>query len=255
MSNLAEIGQTLKQAREQRGLSLDDAAEATRLSRRYLVFLEEGNTLQLPEPVYIKSFIKKYANYLGLPGNEIASQYEYQPPTTQTSQDIEGSHWGWLPLTATALLLAALGVAWWVSRPAPKQVAIQPSPTPIHAVQATASIASTSLDASASLVKLATASGLASPSTEAPAVATSSISKLNLTLRATADCWVEVVADGKTIYSEVVKSNHQVNWTAKKKMLITLGNAGGANLNFNNKNIGTIGKTGEVATRAFMVEE
>lgn len=252
MSNLAEIGQILKEAREQRGLTLDDAAEATRLSRRYLAYLEEGNTLQLPEPVYIKSFIKKYANYLGLAGNELAAQYDVQPETTHTKSESEGSHWGWLPITATAVLLAALGIAWWVSRPAPKQVELQLSPTPIQDTQATGSIASPSLAASS---PSATSSELASASNPSTAIASDSIAKLNLSLRATADCWVEVVADGKSIFSKVVKSNQQVNWKAQKKLQVTLGNAGGATIKFNNQDIGILGKTGEVASRVFTVEE
>jgi cytoskeletal protein RodZ len=61
-----DIGATLKIAREQQGISLDDAAEATKLRSSYLVALEEEAFERLPGPTYARGFLRSYAEYLGL---------------------------------------------------------------------------------------------------------------------------------------------------------------------------------------------
>lgn len=70
--NFQEMGLELKRARESRGLSLDEVVDTTKISRRNIVALEEGNCDHLPHPVYAKGFIRSYARLLGLDGEELA---------------------------------------------------------------------------------------------------------------------------------------------------------------------------------------
>ncbi|MGI9116075.1 MAG: helix-turn-helix domain-containing protein [Gaiellales bacterium] len=63
---MLEIGATLKNAREQHGRSLDDAAEATKIRSSYLVALEEDAFERLPGPTYARGFLRSYSDYLGL---------------------------------------------------------------------------------------------------------------------------------------------------------------------------------------------
>lgn len=63
---MLDIGATLKSAREQQGISLDDAAEATKIRSSYLVALEEEAFEQLPGPTYARGFLRSYAEYLDL---------------------------------------------------------------------------------------------------------------------------------------------------------------------------------------------
>ena len=63
---MLDIGATLKTAREQQGLSLDDAAEATKIRSSYLVALEEEAFEQLPGPTYARGFLRSYAELLRL---------------------------------------------------------------------------------------------------------------------------------------------------------------------------------------------
>lgn len=67
-----EMGEELRKARESRGMSLDEVVEITKISRRNIVALEEGNTDHLPHPVYAKGFVRSYARLLGLDGEELA---------------------------------------------------------------------------------------------------------------------------------------------------------------------------------------
>jgi len=64
--NLQELGSLLKQERERRGLSVRDVMDATKISRRNLNALEDGEVKLLPHPVYLKGYVRNYARLVGL---------------------------------------------------------------------------------------------------------------------------------------------------------------------------------------------
>jgi cytoskeleton protein RodZ len=61
---LAGIGDTLRSTREHRGLSIEQVAQDTRISARFLEALEAEQFDELPAPVYVRGFLRSYANYL-----------------------------------------------------------------------------------------------------------------------------------------------------------------------------------------------
>ena len=61
-----EIGSTLREARTRRGLELRDSERATRIRAKYFAALEEERFDQLPADVHAKSFLRMYADFLGL---------------------------------------------------------------------------------------------------------------------------------------------------------------------------------------------
>ena len=65
----------LKALREKSGLSLEDLFKRTRINRSFLEALESGNFKVLPE-AYVRLFLKKYAQEIGLSTGEILSRYE-----------------------------------------------------------------------------------------------------------------------------------------------------------------------------------
>ena len=71
---MAEIGTTLKEARLERGLSIDEVARATRVSSRFLLALEDDDFDELPAPVYVRGFLRLYAGQLGLDPDELIEQ-------------------------------------------------------------------------------------------------------------------------------------------------------------------------------------
>lgn len=60
------IGDTLRDARQQRGLSLEDAAAETRIRATHLAALEQEEFARLGGDVYVRGFIRSYAKLLGL---------------------------------------------------------------------------------------------------------------------------------------------------------------------------------------------
>lgn len=70
------LGETLRQARIDKGVSLADAARDTRIRRSYLEALEAEDFAALPPPVYTRGFLRTYAEYLGLNAQAMVDLYQ-----------------------------------------------------------------------------------------------------------------------------------------------------------------------------------
>lgn len=71
-----EIGSSLRDARLQRGLDLDQASDATLIRSRYLEALEQERFELLPDGLYRRAFLRSYAEYLGLDGDVVLREYD-----------------------------------------------------------------------------------------------------------------------------------------------------------------------------------
>jgi cytoskeletal protein RodZ len=72
------IGSVLREKREARKLSVAEVAAETRINKKYIQALEDGNYLLIPSQVYAKGFLKAYAEFLGLdPKNLLAELINY----------------------------------------------------------------------------------------------------------------------------------------------------------------------------------
>jgi cytoskeletal protein RodZ len=68
------IGERLRQAREAKGMSLDDVANQTRIPIRHLQHIEREEWDALPAITYCIGFVRSYANTIGLDGAEIGRE-------------------------------------------------------------------------------------------------------------------------------------------------------------------------------------
>lgn len=68
---LMKLGDTLKQKRKERNLSLKEVENATSIRMNYLHSIEEGDLNKLISPVYAQGFIRQYATFLGLDSEHI----------------------------------------------------------------------------------------------------------------------------------------------------------------------------------------
>lgn len=96
--SLAQIGQKLKSAREAQGLSLVQIYERTKIPLNHLEALEMGDTEELPEPVYVFGFIKRFADCIGLDGQVLADDYKAQSDDSNGRRHSDGA----TPYYATA---------------------------------------------------------------------------------------------------------------------------------------------------------
>ncbi|MGC4072134.1 MAG: helix-turn-helix domain-containing protein [Nibricoccus sp.] len=72
---MQSIGERLEEARKRKGISIREAAEATKIRGDYLHKFESNQyDIKLPE-IYVRGFLRTYANYLKLPGEKIINDY------------------------------------------------------------------------------------------------------------------------------------------------------------------------------------
>jgi cytoskeletal protein RodZ len=83
---LTELGTRLKEARTVKGYSLDDLQEMTKIQKRYLAGIEEGNYSMMPGPFYVRAFIKQYADAVGLNSDELLESYKQEVPSSTTEE-------------------------------------------------------------------------------------------------------------------------------------------------------------------------
>jgi cytoskeleton protein RodZ len=76
------IGDTLSEARTRRGVDLDQVHAATGIRPRYLRAIEQEDWDALPEEFYARSFIRKYAAFLGVEPEPLVAEYRRQRGTT-----------------------------------------------------------------------------------------------------------------------------------------------------------------------------
>lgn len=79
---MTELGNRLKEARISNGLSLEDLQSITKIQKRYLVGIEEGNFSAMPGNFYVRAFIKQYAEAVHLNPDEIFETYKDEIPST-----------------------------------------------------------------------------------------------------------------------------------------------------------------------------
>ncbi|MFJ8063754.1 helix-turn-helix domain-containing protein [Psychrobacillus sp. NPDC096426] len=83
---MTELGARLKEARLAKGYSIDDLQEITKIQKRYLAGIEEGNYATMPGAFYVRAFIKQYAEAVGLNGDELLETYKTDIPSPSNDE-------------------------------------------------------------------------------------------------------------------------------------------------------------------------
>lgn len=83
------IGEKLKTAREEKGISLEEAQKITKIHPNVLRALEEDRLDNILGKTYIKSFLREYSGFLGLDTAEIISEYNSRYGYEQSAAEIE----------------------------------------------------------------------------------------------------------------------------------------------------------------------
>ena len=92
---MATLGEELREAREKKGLTLEQIAETTRISHTFLKALEEDNYTVIPGDVFVTGFLRSYARELGIDEKHVLARYrdvhpqhneEAQPAAPQAAE-------------------------------------------------------------------------------------------------------------------------------------------------------------------------
>lgn len=136
------FGAALKRAREAQGISIGDMAARSRLSVQQVRALEDETLDELPEPVYVRAFIRGVAQVLGLDSDPLVADYSARygaasvgvipdhDPNTETVVSASGSRTGVKAAAIAAAVVLACAGGWyvWSSMSAAEPGVEQPAP-------------------------------------------------------------------------------------------------------------------------------
>ena len=238
-----DIGGRLRDARQQRGLSLHDAARATKLSINVLRAIERNDFESLPGGIYRKGYLRSLAEEVGLDPEQIAADYDeaFEPVTTLAAaptSNVVLEHKWLRRLTpsprrsvVTLVISIALGMGWlaWRGGVAPAAPAAS-EPIPARARLASAAAPIDNVGRSA-----------AGPTTSAPADV-----PLRIEIATTGECWVAAESDGERALYRLVEPGERVVLEGWRMISLRLGDAGSVTLSINDGPRRPVGGDGEV---------
>jgi cytoskeletal protein RodZ len=255
---MSDFGGKLRLARERRGTSLQQISATTKISIAALEALERNDISKLPGGIFSRSFVRSYAQAVGLDPDETVHEFleRFQATTPlpapsqigtihatnpeeesafESRQRIAGVV---LKLLLISIPLVVLALYFTMRTRIPLSSAA-PASTP--------SVAVNSKPVASEPVPTAVPIGT-SPTATAVATAGANATGMKLELQATAECWVRVTADGKRALSRVMKQGEKEIVEGQDKMMIEVGNAGGLVFSINGRPGKPLGESGRVRT-------
>ena len=283
----AKIGQTLEKARKEKGLSLDEVEHATKIRKRYLAGLEREDFGALPDAVYARGFLKTYANYLGLDGEELSRELRDRKKPRRERSIVYGapkksdfdrplinpgelsssrgprSISGTTVLTLLIGLLALIAVAgalYYVGRGVQLSGESPGNPPPPSGEQA-----ADESGANASRPQAGGAPEQGSEQEEGPAGGAPEDAGADgaeprpdtLTVEVSVEgtpSWLSILADGSLRYEQIAQPGFSQTFEAQREISIRTGNAGAVGVEVNGQDLGKLGESGEVLTRNFTLK-
>lgn len=119
---MAGFGETLRQARAHKNVTLREAEAETRINRHYLAALEDEEFDALPPPIYSRGIVRKYADYLGLDAGKVLDMHRELTGTPRDASPINTTPTEmprmWAPnfaIMAFGVVLTSIVIAWGYS--------------------------------------------------------------------------------------------------------------------------------------------
>jgi cytoskeleton protein RodZ len=243
---MASLGERLRVAREARGLSLSEVSEQIRIRTVYLVALEEENWRAIGAPVYVRGFLRTYARFLGLDPEEVVAQFGEAVPAEPASEPhyvVERSPRRSSTITWIAACVAVLLVAF-----------VAYNALTMHHQEVASSDASATATpaATASPSPAAPAAGSPAPASHTGSPAPGPGARQSLALMLSAPSWLRVVVDGNVSMEGTFPAGTSKTFHGRAAS-VRVGNAGGVEIYVDGKDVGKLGKSGDVADRAFVL--
>ena len=261
-SPTATIGKVLQDARSARGLTIEAAAAASKVSLSFVRLMEEERFHLLPDPVYIVRFLTEYSASLGLDPKQVEAQFRRQVKSPRPSGPPQAMAVKGLGLPLRRVLMYVLPVVAAVPvifivlslfsgappetppgrqarPPQPQETAVQIPPG--------GGVAPSSPQEPPLAADTAKGPNPAQP-VAAPGVRESQPQPSRYTLKAEAKerTWLSVSADGAARQQAVLRPGEAAQWSANKRFVVTIGNSGGIALSLNGKPVTLSGAQGQV---------
>ncbi len=232
------IGITLKSEREKRGLSVQEAHDATKIAIQSIAALEEDRFESFPNKVYARAFLRDYANFLGLDSTSLLAAYEeaWSPKADidTTPKKNSGSAWRAIGYSLlVVVLVAGLAASGYYG---------------LYTLQHKRAADRTSVSASNHSTKpdvatIPKAQPVAPPKSDVatePKPAPAAVEQAkpipatpSLEVTALRDVWVQIKADNKTVFMNIIPKGATKTFEGQKSIYIKTGMAGAVQLKFN----------------------
>jgi cytoskeleton protein RodZ len=268
-----QIGPILEKRRLEKGLSLKEVEQATKIRTRYLEGLEREDPTALPDPVYARGFLKTYANFLGLDGERLSRdlrdrrsprrerQLSHEAPGTSdfehpliTPGGVGGAERrrvsGATILTvalAVLVLAAVIGALYYVgSRAAGSGAEGVPEGPSVEQKEPSPS----QKGGPATETTTGTPGGATG---EAEDDATSETVPVTVRVVA-APAGLTVSVDGAVALDQFAQPGFSQTFEARNSVTVSTANAGAVEVEVGGENLGRLGRNGQGATREFPVQ-
>jgi cytoskeletal protein RodZ len=263
---MLDLGTELREAREEKGISLGEAEAATRIKERYLRALEANDWAALPTEVQARGFLRNYAVYLGLAEDHVLSQYgraarsavvslpippaaDSPVPTTSEDgavfrpRDIDIERMSGLPAWLSSDIFIGVGLALLVALAGFIFLTLFLGNESEPAGDESASPRATQSGPQATL------RGEISPpdATAVPVTPTfdASIGNVQLNLEATEHVWVRVTVDGVQVLEGILAPNTPQTWQGTQQIVLETANGAGLAAEVNGQPQESLGERGE----------
>ena len=265
-SSATSPGAILKRCREYHDISLEEAAEATKISENYLVALEEGQLKSFASLAYIKGFLRIYATYLGLNPDDMIRVYEKQYGAERTRSDRPADVGGTtassrkkFPLQKLAMPLFFLILILITSAIVNRSSPTRPPPASPSA-SASSSLAPAKQQTRSSAGQVIVTKKTVEPTTDsqradAAASVPGETSKnpgetprgFIVRMKVTQSGTLSVTIDGATPQGYELVVGDSIEWKAERSITLELSNAGGVEAELNGRQLKPFGQTGKPA--------
>ena len=251
----------MKSKREEAGLDLEYISMKTRIGKKMLESIENEDFAKLPEPVYVKGFIRAYAMVIGIDADSVIHNYlestrnyiGIRQSTTEFTKKRRGAFWPRFimgaAVMAALIAIVALAVSFYQDRFRSETIELaEPAEKIIDgddALSTTIKISEQPEETTKESIESLTEENAGEQDVEIPE---KKPVMLNLSIVATADTWMRVIIDGdgenKMDYS--LKPGDKISLNAASQYNLLIGNAGGVQLNLNGQPVQVPGRMGQV---------
>lgn len=278
---LSGVGSTLREERLRRQFTLEHVSSVTRISARYLEAIENDRPQDLPGTVFTRGFVRQYARFLELPAEELLSRLPrvdienaaLPVPPRKEARPFWNPRWtlpamgmsvatvilgtvvgGWFYFDLTPTVVAAAKAAISAARNQQQAKAQKYAGFSAPSEQTASTTAtlpagaepgnSVGVESGATVATVTPAAVIPEPA----APGNSAAGSVQVLLRANADAWVQVMADGKKAFTGMLHRNDSREISGQQLVRVMTGNAGGLEISLNGRVLDPIGPVGQVRT-------
>jgi cytoskeletal protein RodZ len=256
---LQEITQYLRQVRQDRSIRIEEIAARTNIQITVLKALDAGKFEELPEPVYVQGFIRRYGDAVGLDGATLANTFTIndfpQYATYNNSQNLDRKTTTYIPNFVPYVLLLALAAVGGIYVLNPKVITefIAKKQNSVT-TQAATTAPVTSTDEPLAQIQNSVSTSETTPLLIAPPQKPANTNNLEVSLELQGKSWLQVTVDDKTEFMGNLNKGAQRTWTAKEKLTVRSGNAGAVLISVNQQPAKPFGDDGDIKEVTFTTE-